>query len=117
MAMNRETPGQPEDALSTFFRLVHQPEEVDDISDYYHGKLESIRLGRKTWMVRNFESEHGRIYDYFVDQRPVAFVHEEHDHGIISSTPYLNTEDGPQSLTKYEVSLAGAVEIVETQFN
>lgn len=91
----------------------HNP---DDEDEYFNQKLADINKGKATWAVRNFDADHGRVYDYYANGVFVGFV--DHDF-TVGYTAYMpGTEpDGRPVMAYMGISAAEAVRSIEALTN
>lgn len=77
--------------------------------DYYRERLQRRFEGEPTWIVRNFDSDHGRVYDFYVNGRNVGCVIHDYDDGC---NAYVGA-NGETVLANDQVELSVAVDLLE----
>ncbi len=95
--------------LERVFRETHKP---DDVDAYHRRKQHQVTTGKPTWWVRNFDSDQGRIYDFFENAETLGFVEEDYSYGCVA---YLYRDGGHEPLNTEPMILGDAVFLVEAR--
>ena len=87
----------------------HNPVDEDK---YFKQKLADVISGKATWAVRNFDADHGRVYDRYINGVSVGFV--DHDFTVGYTAYRLGTEtDGRPVAVYIGTSAADAARSIE----
>lgn len=97
--LTTETLSEPETLLTIVERQFRDTHAPTDINAYHAERLARIAENRPTWVVRNFEAEQGRIYDFYNNHRIEAYI-EEDDSGCVAVSGLAALHDEPVPLGK-----------------
>jgi hypothetical protein len=98
------------------------PEMADDQPEgYYESKVADIKAGKKVWVARNFDSELGRMLDFYADRRHIGSIEIDRTHpdwrGLRASQPMVPDEvKGSVYITDAEVPLGEAMRLIEQEY-
>ena len=85
------------------FEVEHLPEDVDT---YYEHKTAALHAGEPTWIVRNFDVDNGRTYD-FCTLNDKGGVYQAYAYGAENEEPVLcySGDDIAQAVSSVEAQL------------
>ena len=93
--------------VEQMFRELHSPKDVEA---YRAEKMAQIERYQPTWMVRNFQAEQGRVYDFYNRRVLRAYIEEDPSLGCVA---YISRDGQPQPLDREPVTLGKAIIDIE----